>query len=65
MGFYAPAQLVRDAREHGVEVRPIDLATSRWKCTLEGSAEEPAVSKRFDRSIDVYVVQQYLAAKVM
>jgi hypothetical protein len=29
------------------------------------SAEDPAVSKRFDRSIDVYVVQQYLAAKVM
>ena len=25
MGFYAPAQLVRDAREHGVEVRPVDV----------------------------------------
>ncbi len=35
MGFYAPAQLVRDARAHGVEVRPVDLKTSDWDCTLE------------------------------
>jgi error-prone DNA polymerase len=38
MGFYAPAQIVRDAREHGVEVRPIDVATSAWDCTLEEGA---------------------------
>lgn len=35
MGFYAPAQLVRDAREHGVEVRPVDVNHSDWDCTLE------------------------------
>jgi error-prone DNA polymerase len=35
MGFYAPAQLVRNAREHGVEVRPADVNFSRWDCTLE------------------------------
>ncbi|WP_419816467.1 error-prone DNA polymerase [Glacieibacterium sp.] len=35
MGFYAPAQIVRDAREHGIEVRPIDVADSHWDCTLE------------------------------
>jgi DNA-directed DNA polymerase III PolC len=35
MGFYAPAQLVRDARSHGVEVRAIDVASSDWDCTLE------------------------------
>jgi DNA-directed DNA polymerase III PolC len=35
MGFYAPAQLVRDARANGVEVRPVDLAVSEWDCTLE------------------------------
>ena len=35
MGFYAPAQLVRDAREHGVEVRPVDVNASNWDCTLE------------------------------
>ena len=35
MGFYAPAQLVRDAREHGVEVRPIDVNYSDWETMLE------------------------------
>jgi error-prone DNA polymerase len=35
MGFYAPAQIVRDAREHGVEVRPVDVNYSDWDCTLE------------------------------
>ncbi|GAA0294544.1 error-prone DNA polymerase [Sphingomonas oligophenolica] len=35
MGFYAPAQIVRDARQHGVEIRPIDVNHSRWDCTLE------------------------------
>ncbi len=35
MGFYAPAQLVRDAREHGVEVLPVDVNASGWDCTLE------------------------------
>ncbi len=35
MGFYAPAQIVRDARDHGVEVRPVCMNTSRWDCTLE------------------------------
>ena len=35
MGFYAPAQLVRDARDHGVEVRPVSINHSSWDCTLE------------------------------
>jgi error-prone DNA polymerase len=35
MGFYAPAQIVRDAREHGVEVRPVDINYSEWDVTLE------------------------------
>ncbi|WP_241527251.1 error-prone DNA polymerase [Sphingomonas turrisvirgatae] len=35
MGFYAPAQIVRDARDHGVEVRPPCINASRWDCTLE------------------------------
>jgi error-prone DNA polymerase len=38
MGFYAPAQIVRDAREHGVEVLPVDVNHSDWDCTLEGGA---------------------------
>lgn len=36
MGFYAPAQLVRDAQAHGVEIRPICVNRSRWDATLEG-----------------------------
>ena len=35
MGFYAPAQIVRDAIDHGVEVRPIDVNHSDWDNTLE------------------------------
>lgn len=35
MGFYAPAQLVRDARDHDVEVRPVDVNVSEWDNTLE------------------------------
>ena len=37
MGFYAPAQIVRDARDHGVEIRPICVNASRWDCTLEAT----------------------------
>ncbi|KHA53604.1 error-prone DNA polymerase [Sulfitobacter geojensis] len=37
MGFYAPAQIVRDARNHGVEVRDVDVNYSDWDCTLEPS----------------------------
>jgi error-prone DNA polymerase len=40
MGFYAPAQIVRDAREHGVEVRPPDVNFSNWDNTLEPVASE-------------------------
>jgi error-prone DNA polymerase len=39
MGFYAPAQLVRDARAHGVEVRPVAVEISEWDCTLERGAD--------------------------
>lgn len=35
MGFYAPAQIVRDAQAHNVEVRPVCINASRWDCTLE------------------------------
>jgi error-prone DNA polymerase len=44
MGFYAPAQIVRDAAEHGVEVRPVDINHSCWDNTLEGrTAPSPHV----------------------
>jgi error-prone DNA polymerase len=38
MGFYAPAQLVQDARAHGVEVRPIDVNFSQWDNSIEGGS---------------------------
>ena len=41
MGFYAPAQIVRDAREHGVEVLAADAALSAWDATLEAPGSDP------------------------
>jgi error-prone DNA polymerase len=43
MGFYAPAQIVRDAADHGVEIRPIDVNQSDWDNTLEPG---PSAAKR-------------------
>ncbi|MBI3898829.1 MAG: error-prone DNA polymerase [Gammaproteobacteria bacterium] len=43
MGFYAPPQLVQDARRHDVEVRPVDVRISDWDCTLEQTDRGPAV----------------------
>ncbi|MDQ2103543.1 error-prone DNA polymerase [Azospirillum isscasi] len=42
MGFYAPAQIVRDAREHGVIILPPDVNASDWDCTLELLSPSPA-----------------------
>jgi error-prone DNA polymerase len=47
MGFYAPAQLVQDARRHGVEVRPVDVTVSAWGCTLERSEESGVRREEF------------------
>jgi error-prone DNA polymerase len=47
MGFYAPAQIVRDAKEHGVVVLPIDVNRSEWDCTLERVSEEACPTPRF------------------
>ncbi|MDQ0520280.1 error-prone DNA polymerase [Methylobacterium gregans] len=46
MGFYQPAQLVRDARAHGVEVRGVDVNASAWDCTLEPASEAPPGAPR-------------------
>jgi len=43
MGFYAPAQLVADARKHGVTVRPVDVQFSEQDCTLEPEALPEAI----------------------
>ncbi|TIT18165.1 MAG: DNA polymerase III subunit alpha [Mesorhizobium sp.] len=41
MGFYQPAQLVRDAHDHGVEIREVDVNFSGWDCALEQSPFDP------------------------
>jgi error-prone DNA polymerase len=45
MGFYAPAQIVRCAREHGVEAREVDVNHSLWDCTLESAHPSPCKGK--------------------
>jgi error-prone DNA polymerase len=46
MGFYAPAQIVRDAAEHGVEIRPVCVNASRWDCTLEPTSRDDRFAVR-------------------
>jgi error-prone DNA polymerase len=46
MGFYAPAQIVRDAVQHGVEIRPVCVNASRWGCTLEATDDESRLAVR-------------------
>jgi error-prone DNA polymerase len=46
MGFYATAQLVRDAQEHGIEVRSVDVNCSNWDCTLEANPRQRAICIR-------------------
>lgn len=57
MGFYAPATIVDDARRHGVEVRPADVNSSRWFCTLE-----PAAGGKFAVRIGLRFVKGLAAA---
>ncbi|WGD29586.1 error-prone DNA polymerase [Ancylobacter sp. WKF20] len=52
MGFYAPAQIVRDAREHGVEIRPADINHSFWDNTLERRADGTLALRIGLRQID-------------
>ncbi len=46
MGFYALAQIVRDAAEHAVEIRPVCVNASRWDCTLEPTARDDRFAVR-------------------
>jgi error-prone DNA polymerase len=52
MGFYAPAQLVRDAREHGVEVREVDINSSHWDSVLEQRGDDSLALRLGFRQID-------------
>jgi error-prone DNA polymerase len=51
MGFYAPAQIVRDAQEHDVTVLPIDVNHSQWDCTLEASGSSKGNRWRLDTNV--------------
>ncbi len=54
MGFYAPAQLVRDAREHGVKILPVDINLSGWDCSLEAAPfHKNAIDRRHATMRDV------------
>ena len=66
MGFYAPAQLVRDARAHGVEVRAVDACVSHWDSTLERRADgEPALrlGLRLVKSLSQAAVTRLIGAR--
>jgi error-prone DNA polymerase len=54
MGFYAPAQIVRDAREHEVEVRGVDVAASDWDNSLERAADGGHALRIGFRQIDSF-----------
>lgn len=62
MGFYAPAQIVRDARDHGVEMRPVDVNYSDWDCTLE-PCEDGFALRLGLRQVDG--LQQTAASRIM
>jgi error-prone DNA polymerase len=70
MGFYAPAQIVRDAREHGVEVRAVDVSFSRWDSTLETPSRGERAAVRLGlrevdglKAEDAALLLQYRAQK--
>ncbi|QNE04555.1 error-prone DNA polymerase [Croceicoccus marinus] len=63
MGFYAPAQIVRDAAEHGVEVRPADVNLSEWDCTLEAAANGRVALRLGMRQVDG--LPEHVAARLI
>jgi len=65
MGFYAPAQLVRDAREHGVEVLPADVRHSTWDCSLCDGSPLPALrlGLRLVRGLSQAAAERIAAAR--
>ena len=59
MGFYAPAQIVRDAAEHGVQVLAADVNLSDWDCTLENDGQAPV-----DRQSDQGRLDKHIALRL-
>ncbi|MBI3042437.1 MAG: error-prone DNA polymerase [Betaproteobacteria bacterium] len=60
MGFYAPSQLVQDARRHDVAVLPVDVTVSDWDCVLEKSAESNRQDAKEDTSPDTKELESRL-----
>jgi error-prone DNA polymerase len=69
MGFYAPAQLIADARRHGVEVRPADVMVSEWECALEAGRNEAEPALRLGlcmiKSLAQTAAQKIVAARAI
>jgi len=68
MGFYAPSQLVQDARRHGVELRPVDAQASDWDCTLETGAEGAPAARlglRLVAELSAAGAERLVAARAM
>ncbi|MBY0343414.1 MAG: error-prone DNA polymerase, partial [Sphingomonadales bacterium] len=63
MGFYAPAQIVRDAWEHGVEVRAVDVNASGWDCTLERQGEALRLGLRQIDGLPEHVAATLVSAR--
>ena len=63
MGFYAPAQIVRDAAEHGVVVLPVDVNRSMWDCTLEQQGEALRLGLRQIDSLPEHVAAALVSAR--
>ena len=63
MGFYQPAQLVRDARQHGVEIRGADVNFSNWDCTLEAGAPTVRLGFRLIHGLAEEELKKLIAAR--
>ncbi|WP_428535569.1 error-prone DNA polymerase [Rhodopila sp.] len=64
MGFYATAQIVRDARLHGVEVRPVSVNQSVWDCTLESRRKSGEVRHRAGNGHSAEAIEQQYAVRL-
>jgi error-prone DNA polymerase len=53
MGFYAPSQIVRDALEHGIELRDVDINSSDWDCTLEPASRSAPHARHISMQDDI------------
>lgn len=63
MGFYAPAQLVRDAKRHDVPVRRVDVAASDWDATLEDNGRVLRLGMRLVRGLRQEEAERIIAAR--